>query len=394
MAANTLTGLIPTLFAALDVISRELVGFIPAVTRNSSAERAAVGQPVTYPIVPAMSATDITPAAYPSDAAGVVVGTDSLMISKSKKVEFPWQGEEQKALMNSAGVSLQGDNYKNILRDQYAQAMRTLVNLIEVDLASTYKSASRAYGTSGTTPFGTANDFSDFAGALRLLDDNGAPQTDRQLVLGSAAISNVRGKQSILFKANEAGTDELLRRGIIGKVEGFDIHNSAQVVNVTKGTGSGDLVNNGAGYNVGDTAVTLDTGTGTILAGDVVTFAGDSNQYVVGTALGSNVVTLNKPGLRAAEADNTALTVTNNYAANMAFHRSAIHLVTRAPAMPVGPDGKAMDQADDVIEITDPVSGLAFQIAVYRQYRQLKYEVGIAWGWKATKSEHIVILKG
>ena len=35
--ANTLTNLIPSLYAGLDMVSRELVGFAPAVGRNSTA---------------------------------------------------------------------------------------------------------------------------------------------------------------------------------------------------------------------------------------------------------------------------------------------------------------------------------------------------------------------
>lgn len=52
------------------------------------------------------------------------------------------------------------------------------------------------------------------------------------------------------------------------------------------------------------------------------------------------------------------------------------------------------DAADDVTTITDPVSGISFQVAVYRLYRQVKFEIGIAWGVKLIKPEHVAILVG
>ncbi len=53
MAGNTLTGLIPTIYTAhSDVVSREQVGFIPAVAKNAKADAAAKDQTVTAPVAP------------------------------------------------------------------------------------------------------------------------------------------------------------------------------------------------------------------------------------------------------------------------------------------------------------------------------------------------------
>ena len=60
--ANTLTNLIPDAYAALDVVSRELTGLIPAVLRDSRTDNVAANQSVRVPITPINSAgADITP---------------------------------------------------------------------------------------------------------------------------------------------------------------------------------------------------------------------------------------------------------------------------------------------------------------------------------------------
>lgn len=61
MAGNTLTGLIPTIYTALDVVSREQVGFIPAVAKNAKADAAAKDQTVTAPVAPEAKTEDIVP---------------------------------------------------------------------------------------------------------------------------------------------------------------------------------------------------------------------------------------------------------------------------------------------------------------------------------------------
>jgi hypothetical protein len=385
---NTLTAIIPTIYAGLDQVSRELIGFIPMVQRNVNFDRAAVNQAVTVPVVPAASTGNVTPAATPPDDGDQTIGSQQITITASKYSPVRWNGEEQRV------VGPTGE-YNKILADQFAQSMRALTNLIEADIANAaYVRSSRAYGTAGTAPFGTAGNLSDFAGVNQILDDNGAPQNTRRLVLGSAARFNLEGVQSTLFKANEAGSDAFLRRRIMGNVMNFDIGFTSVAPAHVKGTATGALINNGAGEVAGQTTITLDTitaGATGIKAGDVVTFAGDANKYIVKTGLvaASGDIVLNAPGLRATAADNAAMTIGNNYTANIAFTEDALVLAARAPLLPAGGDS-----ADDRMFVTDPVSGLTFEVSLYREYRRIRYEVAMAWGVGVVKEAHIATLLG
>lgn len=378
--ANTLTNLIPEVYSALDVVSRELVGFIPAVTRDPMTERAAVNQTVRSFVAPAVTAGDITPGVTPPDDGDQTIGNVSLTITKARRVPIRWNGEQ------SLGVNNGGPGQRAILQAQIQQAIRTLTNEMEADLAGLHIASSRAYGTAGTTPFGTAGDYTDASNARKILVDNGAPTSDMHLVVNTAAGANLRGKQGGRGVDAE-GDSRLLRQGVLLDVHGFALRESAQVITNTAGTGASYLIN--GTLAVGATTITVDTGSGTVLAGDIVTIAGDTNKYVVATALSGGSFTIGAPGLLKAPADNAAVTVVAAAARNMAFARSALILATRAPALPEGGDS-----AVDRTLITDPVSGITFELAMYAQYRQMQYELSAAWGVKCVKPEHTAILLG
>lgn len=378
--ANTLDNLLSPIYEALDVVSREQVGFITAANTNHSLSRVAENAKAIIPIVGEETAADITPGSNPPDTGDTTVSNVELTIDKHRAVPVRFTGEEQ------AGLAA-GGIYNGIITDRFAQAMRTLANEMEADLwAEAYKGASRAYGTAGTTPFATADDMSDLAGVLKILEDNGAPMGDLQLVLGTGALANLRGKQSNLFKVNESGSTDMLRRGMTElPLMNFRIRGSNQVGLHTPGAAASYVTN--GGEPVGETAIAIDTGSGAFAAGDVVTFAGDTEKYVAKSA-GTSLV-LNAPGMRSAVADNVNVTRSAAFTANVAFSRSSLILATRMPLAP-----QEGDSAVGSVIVNDAVSGLAFEIRQYNEYRRVHYEVAVAWGKKLVRNNHTALLLG
>lgn len=381
--ANILTNLLPSLWAGLDIVSRELVGMIPSVTLSADVSRAAINQPVYFPVAPRMETHDNTPAMSvpePEDHEG---GTGSVMITKSKNANFGFVGEEQLALDSGSGPGV------NVIQaGWFAQALRTLVNEVERDLfTAAYVAASRATGTAGTTPF--ASGVGDSAQLAKILDDNGAPTFGRSSVVNTSTGAQLRTNTQ-LTKANEAGSTLTLRQGELLDLNGISFKQSGQAVNHVKGTGSA-YTSTAAGFPVGTTEIPLITGTGTVKPGDIVTFAGDPNKYVVAKGVAApGTISIGAPGLmQALPAVATAMTIGNNYAANIAFTQDAIILAARPPAMP-----KEGDLAADSFLMVDPRSGIAFDVRVYLGYGKVRYQVGLAWGWGVPNPEHVAALLG
>lgn len=382
--ANVLTNLAADLYTAADRVSRELVGFIPACTLNSSpVERLAKNGLITSHATRAVSAGNRNEAIAISEGTDQTVDNKPFTITKDRSVEIPYTGEDVKFLNSGSG-------FQTVMGDQIAQAMRTLTNEMETDLAvEAYQNASRAQDIFGSAPFDTANDFRDASFTRKILVDNGAGEVDLSLIINTTAGANLRGKQSSAASKND---DLFQHNGILLPYGGMMVRESDKVQSHTKGTGTGYLTNSGTTNAVGDTVIPADTGSGTIVAGDIVSFAADTaNKYVVVSALSGGSFTIGAPGLKVAIPDGNAITVHANYEANVGFRRSALELGVRLPARPLV-NGQPRDAAIDRMVIQDPYSGLVYEASVYVGQGKMMLEIAAAWGVKAWKEEHIALL--
>lgn len=384
--ANVLTDLAADIYRAADIVGRELVGVIPSVTINAGSEGAAFNDTVraAFTAQPTLN-TSYTPSMTTPEGDDQTVTNKTMTIDKVANVQIPWTGEDIKHVSNGAG-------YETIYGDQLAQAMRTITNAIEGHAAATLAlGASRAIGTAGTTPFGS--NFDVIAEARQILVDNGMPLDGQATVAMNSSAGTKLRNLAQLQKVNEAGGDSLLRRGELLNLQGLMLKESNGIAAHTKGTATGALVN--GALAIGATAVVFDgatAGSTGIKAGDVITFAADAvNKYVVETGLvgTSGTITIAAPGLRVAIADNNAITVGGSYAGNVAFHRAAVELVVRPPAQPFGGDA-----AVDRMTVQDPFSGLVYEIAVYKGYGKVMFDVTTFYAAKVWKPDFVATLLG
>lgn len=380
--ANTFTDLANDAFRAADQVGRELVGAIPAVTINTDAAlKVAKGDTVRSHVTQSQTVnTSYAPSMTIPQGDDQTVDSKTMTVDSYASVRIPYTGEDRKHLDNGPGWS-------SVYGDQIKQAMRSITNKIEQDLLShIYKNAGNAVGTSGTTPFGS--NFNLIADAWKLMVDRGAPDDGQTTLVMDTAAAVKLMQLAALYQVNTSGSDELLRQGVLLDLYGIKLRKSAQVALHTEGTNSGYLVDLGAGYGVGSKTIHVDTGTGTLVAGDIVTFGGDTERYVVGTGFagdGDGDIVLNS-GLIEAIADDEAVATQDAYRANVAFHRNAVELCVR------GVSGK--DAAVEQLTVADPHSGLVYEIRLYDGYQKQMIEVGCLYGYKVWKPDFVTIVQG
>lgn len=364
--ANVFTSLAADIYEAAERVGRELIGGINAVKINSGAQAAAKGDTVRSAFTrPQTVSTSYSPSMTIPEGTDQTVDNKTMSLDTYASIQIPYTGEDQKHLNNGAG-------YETVYGNQIQQAMRSIANKIELDLMlSLSNGAGNAYGAAATTPF--ASNMNDLPNIMKLLLDRGCPD-DGQItgIYDTTAAVNIQNLSN-LYKVNEAGNGDLLRNGKLGELYNISLRRSAQVARPAVGSAA-SYVLNGA-HAVGATSIVVKTGSGTLVAGDVVII--NSVKYVVAVGLAAaGTFTINS-GLVAAGTDGDTVTIVALARRNIVVHRDAAELAIRPLALPAGGDA-----AKDMMVVQDPVSGMAFTLSHYVGFKKSMIEIGCLYGSK------------
>ena len=163
--ANTLPDLIGDLYKAAEKVGAEGIGFLDSVMINGGSEAVAQGEDCKSVTTEAPTLnSSATPAMTIPEGDDQTFSTKSVTLDQVANVMLNVTGEEQSKLAAN-------NDYETIQGNRFERAFRSIRNQIESHVGQVVKEgASRAYGTAGTTPFGS--NFSEVAELRQILFDN------------------------------------------------------------------------------------------------------------------------------------------------------------------------------------------------------------------------------
>lgn len=245
-------------------------------------------------------------------------------------------------------------------------AMSVLASNIESDAMSMYKDVYNQVNNHAT-----AATFAKILQGRKILVDNLAPLAGRTCNLNTQDNVDLVDALKGLFN-DRAAISKQYREGYMGRTAGFDFMENTLWPSHTRGAGSGYLIN---GASQTGATLTVDTGTGALVAGDVFTVAGVFRvhpetkqstgilqQFVVTAAASSGttsiaispaiVTTGAAQNVSGSPADNAAITFAGTastaHGISMAYHKGAFAFASADMVMPRGVDFAAREVFDGI----------------------------------------------
>lgn len=364
--ANDLTKVTPKLLAQGQMALREFAITPRLVNRGYEVLAGQKGSTIDVPIPSAIAVQAVSPAATPPSTADM--SPTSIAVALDQWYESPFYLTDRDMLEAMNGT----------IPMQASEAIKGLANKIDQSILGEYKKFYGYYGTAGTTPFGTPG-VKDATNIRKILNKQLSPLDPRHVLLDPEAEAAALALTEFANGQYSGSVDAILNGNLNRKLgmQWWMNQNLTAAAYHTAGTGSGYLVNNGAGYAAGIKTIAVDTGSGTILEGDIFTFAGHAQTYVATTALAAGVLVF-EPGLQVAVADNVAITLKASHQVNLAIHRDAIAFASRP--LERAPEGMGGVVSESVV---DEITGIALRLEITREHKRTRFSYDALWG-KAT----------
>ncbi|NJB67503.1 hypothetical protein GGQ74_001143 [Desulfobaculum xiamenense] len=369
--ANRLTDIIPQLLAQGLLALRGACVMPRLVNADYSTEAKQKGATIDVPVPSAIAAQAVSPGSTPPETADI--GPTTVQIPLDQWFEAPFYMTDNDFLKVERGV----------IPMQASEAIKALAENVNSYLLALGRKFYGFHGTPGTTPF--ASNANDATAVRKILNRQLAPLTDRRIVLDPDAEANALNLAAFQ-NVNQAGNSTVAIDGTIGRRLGFDWAMDQQVPGFTASTvTAGALTANGA-HAAGAKTVSLAKATNamTLKDGDILTFAGHDQTYVVtadvSLSVGNTDVAI-YPGLAQGLAGSEAVSVKASHVMNLAFHRDAIAFATRP----------LLDSAEGLGNIiqasVDPKSGLALRLEVSREHKRTRFSYDILYGAAVVRRE-------
>lgn len=387
--SNTLTAIMPKILARGLMALRERTVMPRLVNSDYSTEAKQKGSTVDVPYSTEKTATDVTPSNTPPAPSNSTPATVQITLDQWKKVDFHLTDND----------ILKINAQKDFIPLEMQESVNALARAINLHIHQQYKGVYGYVGTAGTTPFGASGAALGVKGATlsrMTLNDQRCPAEPRAGVLDFTAEAEALALAQF-SDAEKVGSDGVKIRGEIGMKYGTQWVADDQVLTHIAGTiTTGLAVKAATAHAAGVKTITATTAASTgacaLLEGDIITFAGDSQTYVLTAnatqASAATDISLSiEPGLKIALSGGEAIAVKASHVVNLVFHRDAIAYAQRN--LEVDNEFGAR-----MMSMTDPQTGISLRLEITRQYKQTVWELDALWGSKLVRREYATRLAG
>lgn len=371
--SNNLEKVIPQLLAQGLMTLRENCVMPRLVNSDYDALAAQKGASIDVPIPSAIQANDVNPGVTAPDTGDLHPDSVNIPLDQWKEAPFHLTDKDQLECL-SGTIPMQAE-----------EAIKALANVVDKYLLNQYKKIPGTAGVAGTTPF--ASTAADATACRTILNKQLAPLTDRRMVLdpdAEGAALNLQAFQDTSW----AGDSSVIKSGMLTPKLGFVWHMDQNVPTHTAGTLADGTLNGDVTASTTTPVYVVNiasTAGGTLVAGDVISFAGSDIPYAVAADVtigaASNADVLLVGAVREDLSDTAAVSVIGDHVVNLAFHRDCIAFATRPLADSASGLGNIIQSA------VDPKSGLSLRLEVSREHKRTRFSYDILYGGQMVRAD-------